>query len=187
MGLFDIFKDKDDDEGGMAEYENEDNSSRFSSEPEPSERHTEGGDETSSVDSVEEPTSYAQPTTDMGSQLGIQELMNKRFKLEEAIDYVGVMIKNLKGKRTKLVKNIEDEIVDITNLKEKLTKINEYIEEENRGLEELKNKRAQVDRDADEVGSIVYNLRDKISDIDKIVADEAGRIKSFKDSKSSSN
>ena len=186
MGLFDIFKDKDDDEGGMAEYENEDNTSRFSSEPEPSERHTEGGDETSSVDSVE-PTSYAQPATDLGSQLGIQELMNKRFKLEEAIDYVGVMIKNLKGKRTKLVKNIEDEIVDITNLKEKLTKINEYIEEENRGLEELKNKRAQVDRDADEVGSIVYNLRDKISDIDKIVADEAGRIKSFKDSKSSSN
>ena len=186
MGLFDIFKDKDDDEGGMAEYENEDNSSRFSSEPEPSESHTEGGDETPSVDSVE-PTSYTQPTTDVESQLGIQELMNKRFKLEEAIDYVGVMIKNLKGKRTKLVKNIEDEIVDITNLKEKLTKINEYIEEENRGLEELKNKRAQVDRDADEVGSIVYNLRDKISDIDKIVADEAGRIKSFKDSKSSSN
>ena len=63
----------------------------------------------------------------------------------------------------------------------------EYIEEENRGLEELKNKRAQVDKDADEVGNIVYNLRDKISDIDKIVADEAGRIKSFKDSKSSSN
>ena len=169
MGLFDIFKDKDDDEGGMAEYENEDNTSRFSSEPEPSGGYTEGGDETPSVDSVEptsyaqpaeEPTSYAQPATDMESQLGIQELMNKRFKLEEAIDYVGVMIKNLKGKRTKLVKNIEDEIVDITNLKEKLTKINEYIEEENRGLEELKNKRAQVDRDADEVGSIVNNLRD---------------------------
>ena len=81
----------------------------------------------------------------------------------------------------------DQEIVDITNLKEKLKKINEYIDEENSGLEELKNKRAQVDRDADEVGNIVYNLRDKISDIDKIVADEAGRIKSFKDSKSSSN
>ena len=186
MGVFDIFKDKDDDEGGMAEYENENNTSRFSSEPEPSGGYTEGGDETPSVDSAE-PTSYAQPATDMESQLGIQELMNKRFKLEEAIDYVGGMIKNLKGKRTKLVKNIEDEIVDITNLKEKLTKINQYIDEENRGLEELKNKRAQVDRDADEVGNIVYNLRDKISDIDKIVADEAGRIKSFKDSKSSSN
>jgi len=186
MGLFDIFKDDDDGEGGMAEHENEDNTSRFSSEPEPSDRYTENQDETSSIDSGE-PTSYAQPATDMGSQLGIQELMNKRFKLEEAIDYVGIMINNLKGKRTKLAKNIEDEIVDITNLKEKLTKINEYIEEEKRGLEELKNKRAQVDRDADEVGNIVYNLRDKISDIDKIIADEAGRIQSFKDSKSSSN
>ena len=92
MGLFDIFKDKDDDEGGMAEYGNEDNSSRFSSEPEPSERYTKNRDETSSVDSAEEPTSYTQPAeeptsytqpaTDMGSQLGIQELMDKRFKLE---------------------------------------------------------------------------------------------------------
>ena len=97
MGLFDIFKDKDDDEGGMAEHENEDNTSRFSSEPEPSDGYTENQDETSSIDSGE-PTSYAQPTTDVGSQLGIQELMNKRFKLEEAIDYVGIMINNLKGK-----------------------------------------------------------------------------------------
>ena len=92
MGLFDIFKDKDDDEGGMAEYDNEDNTSRFSSEPEPSERYTKNRDETSSVDSAEEPTSYTQPATDMGSQVCIEELMDKRFKLEEAIDYVGVMI-----------------------------------------------------------------------------------------------
>ena len=76
MGLFDIFKDKDDDEGGMAEYENEDNTSRFSSEPEPSERYTEGGDKTPSVDSAEEPTSYAQPATDMESQLGILSLIH---------------------------------------------------------------------------------------------------------------
>jgi len=49
--------------------------------------------------------------------------MGKRFKLEEAIDYVGGMIKDLKEKRTNLVKNIEDESVDIKNMKEKLTKI----------------------------------------------------------------
>ncbi len=104
MGLFDIFKDKDDDEGGMAEYENENNTSRFSSEPEPSGGYTEGGDETPSVDSAE-PTSYAQPATDMESQLGIQELMNKRFKLEEAIDYVGSMIKELRDKRSNLQKH----------------------------------------------------------------------------------
>jgi len=41
-----------------------------------------------------------------------------------------------------------------------------------------------VEKDADEVGNIVNSLRDKISEIDKIVADEASRIKSFKDSKS---
>ena len=46
--------------------------------------------------------------------------MNKRAKLEEAIDYVGLMIKNLKDKRTMLEKDIEEESVDIKNLKEKL-------------------------------------------------------------------
>ena len=46
----------------------------------------------------------------------------KRAKLEEAIDYVGLMIKNLKDKRTLLEKDVEEEAVDIKNLKEKLTK-----------------------------------------------------------------
>ena len=69
-----------------------------------------------------------------GSEIGIGDLMNKRAKLEEAIDYVGLMIKNLKDKRTKLVKEIEDESVDIQNLKEKLVKVSEYIEEEGRGI-----------------------------------------------------
>ena len=42
----------------------------------------------------------------------------------------------------------------------------------------------EVEKDADDVGNIVYGLRDKITEIDKVVADEASRIKSFKDSKS---
>jgi len=66
------------------------------------------------------------------SQIGIGELMGKRAKLEEAIDYVGLMIKNLKDKRTLLEKDIEEESVDIKNLKEKLQKVSEYIDEENK-------------------------------------------------------
>ncbi|MEK6870970.1 MAG: transcriptional regulator, partial [Thermoproteota archaeon] len=49
-------------------------------------------------------------------EIGIVELMDKRAKLEEAIDYVGLMIKNLKDKRTVLEKDIEEESVDIKNL-----------------------------------------------------------------------
>ena len=64
-------------------------------------------------------------------EIGIVELMDKRAKLEEAIDYVGLMIKNLKDKRTVLEKDIEEESVDIKNLKEKLEKVSQYIEEEN--------------------------------------------------------
>ena len=49
-------------------------------------------------------TSYSQTETTAQSQIGIEQLMGKRFKLEEAIDYVGGMIKDLKEKRTNLVK-----------------------------------------------------------------------------------
>ena len=185
MGLFDVFKDKDEDSdnGEMTEeYRSEDTSSSFESEPEPVEE-TIGGSDTP----AEETTSYAQPETAVQSQLGIEGLMDKRFKLGEAIDYVGLMIKNLKEKRTNLVKSIEDESVDIKNLKEKLTKINQFIQEENDGLQELTRKRSEVEKDADDVGSIVYSLRDKITEIDKIVADEAGKIKSFKNSKTGSS
>ena len=45
------------------------------------------------------------------SEIGIGELMGKRAKLEDAIDYVGIMIKNLKDKRTLLEKDVEDESV----------------------------------------------------------------------------
>ena len=72
-------------------------------------------------------------------------------------------------------------------MKEKLTKINQFIQEENNGLQELTRKRSEVEKDADDVGSIVYSLRDKITEIDKIVADEANKIKSFKNSKTDSS
>ena len=186
MGLFDVFKDKDDedDKGGTEEinfesFQNQDNSSGTGEEPEPKQETT-----PYSPPAEETPTNSSSQTA---SQIGIEALMDKRAKLEEAIDYVGLMIKNLKDKRTKLVKNIEDESVDIRNLKEKLTKINQFIQEENDGLQDLTSKRSQVEKDADDVGNIVYGLRDKISEIDKIVADEAGKIKSFKDSRSGSS
>ncbi len=56
-------------------------------------------------------------TVESGSEIGIGELIGKRAKLEEAIDYVGLMIKNLKDKRTLPEKDIEEESVDIKNLK----------------------------------------------------------------------
>ena len=61
--------------------------------------------------------------------------------------------------------------------------VNQFIQDENEGLQELTRKRSEVEKDADDVGNIVYSLKDKISEIDKIVADEASRIKSFKDSR----
>ena len=145
MGLFDVFKDKDEDEnsGGMAEetpsFESEpepEETPSFESEPKPEETpstepaeettsYSQPAEETPSTEPAEETTSYSQAGTAMQSQLGIEGLMDKRFKLGEAIDYVGYMIKELRDKRTGLVKSIEEESVDIKNLKEKLTKINQ--------------------------------------------------------------
>ena len=167
MGFGDWLKDKDEPSGGEIEREFQTEASSDSTEPEP-EYSAKDNTETSS-EPAEEPTSSSQTseeTSSSGSQLGIQELMNKRAKLEEAIDYVGLLIKNLKDKRTKLVKNIEDELVDIGNLKEKLTKINQFISEEKQGLEDLSAKRSRAEKDADEVGSIVYNMRDRIAEIE---------------------
>ena len=76
------------------------------------------------------------------SDIGIVGLIDKRTKLEEAIDYVGLMIKSLKDKRTILEKEIEEESVDIKNLREKLEKVNDYIEEENKGIQDLVRKRS---------------------------------------------
>jgi len=136
MGLFDVFKDKDEDEnsGGTAEE-----TPSFESEPQPEETPSfeSQPEETPTTEPAEETTSYSQTGTAVQSQLGIEQLMDKRFKLGEAIDYVATMIKELRDKRTGLVKSIEDESVDIRNLKEKLTKINQFIQDENEGLQEL--------------------------------------------------
>src|ERR1700756_4367627 len=71
---------------------------------------------------IPEPIQQTRMSTS-GEDIGIKALMDKRTKLEKAIDYVGLMIKDLKDKRTNLEKNIEDESVDIKNLKEKLVKV----------------------------------------------------------------
>ena len=98
------------------------------------------------------------------STIGIGELMGKRAKLEEAIDYVGLMIKNLK---------------------EKLQKVSEYIDEENRGIQDLADKRMKVENEADEVATIINNLRDKLAGIDTIVGEEGNRVKQIKDNRDS--
>ena len=54
MGLFDIFKDKDEDSGGMAEE-----TPSFESEPKP--------EETPSTEPAEETTSYSQPAEETPS------------------------------------------------------------------------------------------------------------------------
>ena len=76
MGLFDVFKDKDEDEnsGGMAEE-----TPSFESEPEPAETPSfepeptvESRDETPTTEPAEETTSYSQTGTAVQSQLGIE-------------------------------------------------------------------------------------------------------------------
>ncbi len=138
---------------------------------------------------TENSISESQPQTESSpseGQIGIRALKDKRVKLEEAIDYVGLMIKNLKDKRTNLEKEIEDESVDIKNLKEKLMKVSEYIEEENQGIGNLTRKRGAVEHEADEVGTLINNLRGKLSGIDSVVSTEGERIKNFKESRKES-
>ncbi|MFZ1077053.1 MAG: transcriptional regulator [Nitrosotalea sp.] len=118
-----------------------------------------------------------------GEDIGIGALMDKRNKLEETIDYVGLMIKNLKDKRTNLEKSIEDESVDIKNLKEKLVKVGQYIEEEKQGIRTLQQKRSNVEREADDVAAIINNLREKLLSIDRVVNEEGSKIEKFKDAR----
>jgi len=135
---------------------------------------------------TEKDVSESQPQTQSSSsegQIGIRALKDKRVKLEEAIDYVGLMIKNLKDKRTNLEKEIEDESVDIKNLKEKLMKVSEYIDEENQGIGNLTRKRGAVEHEADEVGTLINSLRGKLSGIDSVVNTEGERIKNFKETR----
>ncbi len=105
-GLFDRLKDEDSEGSEMVEerpsYEEpETTESLPDNEPSPSFNEAQ--------ESVEQTSSR--------SDIGISSLMDKRAKLEEAIDYVGMMISNLKEKRTGLEKEIEEESVDIKNLK----------------------------------------------------------------------
>jgi hypothetical protein len=53
---------------------------------------------------IPEPIQQTRMSTS-GEDIGIKALMDKRTKLEEAIDYVGLMIKDLKDKRTNLKKH----------------------------------------------------------------------------------
>lgn len=130
------------------------------------------------------------PNTNLGSSssdgrddsLGISELMGKRVKLEEAVDYVGVMITNLRDKRTGLEKEIEDESVEIKNIREKLIKVQEYIDGERRGLESLKERRVAVDASANEATERMNVLRTMISELDGVVNSEAGKTRNFKES-----
>jgi chromosome segregation ATPase len=177
VGLFDRFKKNDENEweGGMVEERE--------SEPEESATEYEPAEKSEPVVETPSPQMSTQTTSSASSDIGIDALMGKRVKLEEAIDYVGVMIKNLKDKRTKLEKEIEDESVDIKNLKEKLVKVREYIDEENRGITDLTSKRSQVENEADEVGNIINDLRSKLSGVDGIVNAEGEKIKNFKASR----
>jgi len=111
-----------------------------------------------------EPQTTVSSTT--SSNIGIDGLIDKRVRLEEAIDYVGVMIKSLKEKRTKLE-----------------NKVREYINEENKGIEDLTRKRSEVERTADEVGNVINELKNKLSGIDNVVDTEGKKIQSFKESR----
>lgn len=131
---------------------------------------------------IPEPIQQTRMSTS-NEDIGIKALMDKRTKLEEAIDYVGLMIKDLKDKRTNLEKNIEDESVDIKNLKEKLVKVGQYIEEEKQGIQTLQQKRGQVEKEADDVAILITNLREKLITIDQIVNEEGNKIAKFKETR----
>lgn len=179
VGLLDRFKNEDDDVGGeMVQERAIENDSSGNLED-----SSVSNDESQSEPKIDNQPSYSTTMSESSSDIGIDALMNKRVKLEEAIDYVGLMIKNLKDKRTKLEKEIEDESVDIKNLKEKLVKVREYIDEENKGIQELTQKRSQVESEADEVSGIIGDLKNKLSGIDGIINAESNKIKNFKESR----
>ena len=131
---------------------------------------------------IPEPIQQTRMSTS-SEDIGIKALMDKRTKLEEAIDYVGLMIKDLKDKRTNLEKSIEDESVDIKNLKEKLVKVGQYIEEEKQGIRTLQQKRGEVEKEADDVATMITNLREKLISIDQVVNEEGNKIAKFKETR----
>ena len=92
-GLFDKFKEDDSEGSEMVEErpayeESEAESESVESLPE--------NEDSSGLNEAQE----TQQSTSSSGDIGISSLMDKRAKLEEAIDYVGMMISNLKEKRT---------------------------------------------------------------------------------------
>jgi chromosome segregation ATPase len=184
-GLFDRLKDDDSEGSEIVEerpvYEDKEAETIQSESEDDRVEANSDGEYRSGSNEVQEHNDQISSTA--SSDIGISSLMDKRAKLEEAIDYVGMMISNLKEKRTGLEKEIEEESVDIKNLKEKLMKVNDYIDEETQGIQNLTNKRSAVEREADEVGGLITTLRDKLAGIDQVVDNEGNRIKSFKESR----
>ena len=77
--------------------------------------------EAGSEPAQETQNAQAPPQPASQTEIGIGNLKDKRVKLEEAVDYVGLLIANLKEKRTRLEKEVEEESVDIKNLRAKLS------------------------------------------------------------------
>ena len=174
-GLFDQFKDEESGSGGEMVEERPPETEQDNESVIQETEYQSGSEETNSQ------TEFS--TTGSNENIGISSLMNKRAKLEEAVDYVGGLISQLKEKRTSLEKEIEDESVDIKNLKEKLIKVSEYISEETQGIQQLSEKRLSVEKEADDVGHLIVSLKEKLTGIDRIIEDEGSRIKNFRESR----
>lgn len=192
--MFDRFRKKDEAQPATKpDFVQPDDDSSMNFEFKPEERESEASElvqeaAPSPPEQVKIPEHIQQNSMGTSAEdIGIRALMDKRTKLEEAIDYVGLMIKNLKDKRTSLEKNIEDESVDIKNLKEKLIKVGQYIEEEKEGIRSLQQKRGSVEKEADDVATIINDLREKLTSIDHIVNAEGEKIAKFKETRPKSD
>ena len=119
VGLFDRLKKgfEDEEEGEMVEEEipetslEPESTPEVAPEPQPEPESTpevalepqpepESTPEVAPEPQPEPQTQSFEPQSSSTSSIGIDVLMDKRVKLEEAIDYVGIMIKNLKDNRT---------------------------------------------------------------------------------------
>lgn len=189
--MFDKFRKKKDEfesiSSGTKENMTDSSGKTFQYEPKPESAKTsevveESRFRPSEQVKIPEPIQQTRMSTS-GEDIGIKALMDKRTKLEEAIDYVGLMIKDLKDKRTNLEKSIEDESVDIKNLKEKLVKVGQYIEEEKQGIRTLQQKRGEVEKEADDVAITITNLRERLISIDQVVNEEGNKIAKFKETR----
>ncbi len=129
-------------------------------------------DDTSVVDLDSKSMDDVSDVSNHSQNIGIGWLIDKRSKLEEALDCVGIMITDLKSKRTSLEKDIEDEYVDIRKLKEKLLKVNIYIDEEDKGIAQLTQKRVLVEKESDDIGNLIINLKNKLTGVDTIIENE---------------